>query len=127
MRRPPAVAALLLAAACAPGPVAGGGGEDPTRPAVAVEIDTFAFVPAEVTVPVGTAITWTNLDDFAHTVTSGRAGDVRDDFVEGALGELGEMNGRGTMFSLVVTEPATLAYFCRYHPNMQGVVQVTRS
>ena len=35
-----------------------------------VKIDNFSFGPAELTVPVGTTVTWTNRDDIPHTVVS---------------------------------------------------------
>ena len=120
-----ATAALVLATACAspqPESPVGGGTE---RAVASVEIETFTFVPPDITVAVGTTITWTNRDDFAHTVTSGRARMERDDFTEGVLGDIGEMNARGTSFSWIVDEPGTFLYFCRYHPNMQGSVTVT--
>lgn len=119
------ITALMLATACTspePEPEAGGGTE---RAVTSVEIETFAFTPPDITVAVGTTITWTNRDDFAHTVTSGRARMERDDFAEGILGDIGEMNARGTSFSWIVDEPGTFLYFCRYHPNMQGSVTVT--
>jgi len=33
-------------------------------------IQNFAFGPASMTVPVGTTVTWTNMDSVAHTSTS---------------------------------------------------------
>ena len=36
----------------------------------AVTIDNFTFSPAELTVKVGTTVTWTNHDDIPHTVVS---------------------------------------------------------
>src|SRR5258705_12466606 len=38
--------------------------------ATEVRIDNFSFGPAELTVPVGTTVTWTNHDDIPHTVVS---------------------------------------------------------
>jgi len=35
-----------------------------------VKIDNFSFGPMELTVPVGTTVTWTNRDDIPHTVVS---------------------------------------------------------
>jgi plastocyanin len=34
-----------------------------------VNIDNFSFTPAEITVALGTKVTWTNRDDIPHTVT----------------------------------------------------------
>src|SRR5881275_2680665 len=41
-----------------------------TPPPKEVKIDNFTFGPAEVTVPVGATVTWTNRDDIPHTVVS---------------------------------------------------------
>ena len=37
-----------------------------------VTIDNFTFAPAELTVKVGTTVTWTNHDDIPHTVLRGQ-------------------------------------------------------
>ncbi len=37
---------------------------------VSVKIDNFTFEPAQLTVKVGTTVTWTNRDDIPHTVVS---------------------------------------------------------
>ena len=33
-------------------------------------IDNFSFGPANITIPAGTTVTWTNNDDAPHVVTS---------------------------------------------------------
>jgi len=33
-------------------------------------IDNFSFGPANITIPAGTTVTWTNNDDVPHVVTS---------------------------------------------------------
>jgi plastocyanin len=35
-----------------------------------VKIDNFSFGPGTLTVPIGTAVTWTNRDDIRHTAVS---------------------------------------------------------
>src|ERR1700685_3417682 len=35
-----------------------------------VKIDNFSFTPKSLTIPMGTAVTWTNQDDIPHTATS---------------------------------------------------------
>ena len=41
-----------------------------STPEQQVTIDQFKFTPASLTVPAGTAVTWTNKDGTLHTVTS---------------------------------------------------------
>lgn len=93
------------------------GGADPSAPAagpaepVAIDISAFAYVPPEVTVPVGTEVTWTNRDPTAHTATG-------DDF------DTGNLSGDASA-SVTFDAPGTFAYQCTIHPSMQGRVVVT--
>jgi plastocyanin len=76
-----------------------------------VTIDNFTFSPAELTVKVGTTVTWSNHDDIPHTVVS--AGKFRSK----------AMDTDGT-FSFTFTEAGEYKYFCSLHPHMTGVVKV---
>jgi plastocyanin len=79
-----------------------------------VSIVNMDYSPASITVKKGTAVTWTNNDDVAHTVTadSGNAFDS------------GNMN-KGKTFSHTFDTAGTFAYHCMYHSNMHGKVTVT--
>ncbi|MDB5289144.1 MAG: hypothetical protein JWL69_385 [Phycisphaerales bacterium] len=77
-----------------------------------VGIDNFSFSPDEITVPVGTTVTWVNHDDVPHTVTS-----VDKRFASPAL----DTDGR---FSQTFTAPGTYAYYCAVHQHMTGKVIV---
>ncbi|HWE96411.1 MAG TPA: cupredoxin family copper-binding protein [Tepidisphaeraceae bacterium] len=78
-----------------------------------VGIDNFSFIPAEITVPAGTTVTWVNHDDVPHTVTST---DKRF-----ASSPALDTDGR---FSQTFTTPGTYAYYCAVHPHMTGKVIV---
>ena len=84
----------------------------PSYAAGKVKIDNFSFTPPIVTVPAGTAVTWTNSDDIPHTVLS-------DDqvFKSKAL-------DTDEKFSYTFTKPGTYPYFCSIHPNMTGKIVV---
>ncbi len=84
----------------------------PAATGTTVGIDDFAFSPDTATVAVGTTITWTNEQDFAHTVTA-------DDgsFDSGDL-------ATGDTFEHTFDSPGTFAYVCSIHPNMAGSVVV---
>jgi plastocyanin len=97
------VAAALL-------PVVAVHAEDAADP-LAVHIDNFAFVPAQLTVKVGQTVTWTNRDDIPHTVVC--AGKFRSK----------TMDTDGT-FSFTFTAPGEYKYFCSLHPHMTGAVKV---
>jgi plastocyanin len=92
----------------------GGSGET-----VAIEIEGFAFSPAELTISVGTEVTVTNLDSAPHTFTAGSDADPQPDVFDSGLLQQGES------FTFVFDEPGTFAYYCDRHPPMQGEITVT--
>ena len=77
-----------------------------------VKIDNFSFGPAEVTVTVGTTVTWTNRDDIPHTVVS------TDKVFKSKVLDTDEK------FSYTFSKPGTFPYFCSIHPKMTGKVVV---
>ncbi|MGX9673230.1 cupredoxin domain-containing protein [Mycobacterium sp. HM-7] len=78
----------------------------------AVNIDNFAFAPAELTVPAGTTVTWTNHDEDPHNVVA-EGGQFRSPTM-----------GSGATFSYVFATPGTFTYVCGIHPFMHGTVVV---
>ncbi len=86
-------------------------------PAAAVTIQTFQFQPGELTVQVGTRVTWTNQDAITHTVTSGTP-EARDGRFNSPLA------GQGTKFAYTFTQPGTYPYFCDRHQSMRGQIRV---
>ncbi len=76
-----------------------------------VMIDNFTFEPAQLTVKVGTTVTWTNRDDIPHTVVA--AGKFRSK----------TMDTDGT-FTFTFTAAGEYKYFCSLHPHMAGTVKV---
>ena len=92
-----------------------------------VQITGFRFQPAELTVPVGTTVTWSNGDDILHTVTSGTSV-KKDDFGNYAIAPDGLINGtlpeKGQTFSFPFTTAGEYAYFCSRHNNMTARVVV---
>jgi plastocyanin len=78
-----------------------------------VTIDNFTFTKAELTVPMGTTVTWVNHDDIPHSVVeSGKT------FRSKAL-------DTDDSFSFTFTTAGTFQYFCGLHPYMVGKVIVT--
>ncbi len=77
-----------------------------------IKIDNFSFTPANVTVPTGTQVRWTNRDDIPHTVVS-------DDqvFKSKAL-------DTDDQFAYTFTKPGTYKYFCSLHPRMTATIVV---
>ena len=99
-------------------PRAPAGTASATRPAApaggpVVSIDNFAFVPATLTVPVGSSVTWTNHDEEPHTVAAS----------DGSFHSSG-MGAQGT-YSHSFATAGTFDYVCSIHPFMHGTVVVT--
>ena len=84
----------------------------PGAPVVVVRIINFAFDPPLVTVPVGTTITWLNVEGY-HTVLS-------DDFLLNSP----ILENPGDRYSYTFTEVGDYDYLCGIHPDMLGMVQV---
>jgi plastocyanin len=122
----------LLAAACQSAPAATKVSDAPTMSApaeatqasapasgsgAAVEIvmQSFAFSPETVTIPVGTEVKWTNMDSAGHNVVSDDGTTIKSPKM--ALGE---------SWSMVFDTPGTYTYICGIHPSMKGTVVVTK-
>jgi len=83
------------------------------KPATAdVRIDNFSFGPVELTVAVGTTVTWTNHDDIPHTVVS-----TEKVFKSKVL-------DTDEAFSFTFDQAGSYPYFCSIHPKMTGKVVV---
>jgi plastocyanin len=101
--------AVLVLASCS--------AAQPTAPVATNKVDlppSYKFVPANITVPAGTEVTWTNNDNFTHSVR------LLDD--GGAV-----MNMKpGESVSFTFTTPGLRHYDCSFHSqNMMGTVLVT--
>ena len=96
----------------------------PTTPspptAVSVTLQNFEFIPASVTVPKGTTVTWTNQDSAPHTIVS----DATPLFSLGAIFTSASL-GQGQKFSFTFNNEGTFEYHCGIHPFMKGTITVT--
>jgi len=75
------------------------------------------FLPTDVTVGVGSTVTWTNDSSVIHTVTSGNP-DGPDGTFDSSI-----IMADGT-FSYTFTEAGQYEYFCSIHPWMTGTIMV---
>jgi plastocyanin len=100
-----AVAVLALLAAGAPLAIA-------EPPALQFQIQGLQFVPTELTVPVGSTVTWINRDPDTHAVAS-----LTRLFRSTAL-------DTGASFSFKFEKPGTYQFACSFHPQMRGTVIV---
>ncbi len=86
--------------------------QDKQPTGVEVKIDNFSFGPAELTISVGTQVTWTNRDDVPHNVIS-----MDKAFASPVL-------DTDEKFSHTFTKPGTYPYYCSIHPKMTAKIVV---
>ena len=79
-----------------------------------VDIDNYTFTPGDLTVPVGTTVTWVNHDEIPHTVA---AADTPRSFKSSGL-------DTDDKFSFTFAKPGTYTYLCTVHPYMTGKIVV---
>ena len=77
------------------------------------------FILPDLTVTVGTSVTWTNQDAVQHTSTSGQDGQFDN------IGWNSPWLSQGQSFSHTFDEAGTFSYTCRIHPSMTGTAMVT--
>jgi len=95
--------------AATPAPVA----DTAAAGAGAVSIVDFAFAPADLTVAVGTAITWSNNDGAPHRIKSGDGSFDSDD-----------LSG-GDTFEHTFDSAGSFPYLCGIHASMSGTITVS--
>jgi plastocyanin len=77
-----------------------------------IEIEDFAFAPPNVSVPLGTRITWLNRDAALHDATD-----------DGGAWQT-ERLGNGDSDSVTFDTPGTFDYHCSIHPYMKARITV---
>jgi plastocyanin len=105
---------LLVAAVAAVAVIAAGcGGAGEGKPVATTEVKmvkSYRFDPKTIEIQAGETVTWTNDDNFTHTVE-----------VEGD-----HKVGRGETVSITFDRPGTFDYVCTLHSHdMRGKVIVT--
>ncbi len=120
----PLVAATVLAAGCgssddtastasAPAASTPAATAAPKGNAVQIGMQGLAFDPKDVTVKVGTTVTWKNLEDIPHNVTAEEGADFRSDLF-----------GKDGTYTFKATKAGTIKYVCTIHPGMEGTLTV---
>lgn len=79
---------------------------------VSVDIAGFDFSPRDLTIAVGTAITWTNRDSAPHDATD-RAGAWSTGFLSQSQSAI-----------ITFESPGVYEYECTIHPSMKGTLAV---
>jgi plastocyanin len=79
---------------------------------IQIVMDKLVFSPVETQAKVGDTIEWVNRDILAHTATA-TAGDDWNVIIAPNKTE-----------KLVLQKAGTVDYYCKYHPNMKGRLNV---
>ncbi|MES2876675.1 MAG: plastocyanin/azurin family copper-binding protein [Patescibacteria group bacterium] len=82
---------------------------------VTMDIKDFDFEKANITIKVGTKVTWTNVDSARHNV-------VIDGEGEEGLGS--ELLAKGESYSYTFMKAGMTNYLCEPHPYMKGMINV---
>lgn len=77
----------------------------------------FAFSPSTLTIKVGTTVTWTNMTQASHTVTS-------DDGKSFDSGIANPISASGGKYNFTFTRAGTFTYHCQIHPFMKATIIV---
>ncbi|MBI5798168.1 cupredoxin family copper-binding protein [Candidatus Woesearchaeota archaeon] len=80
---------------------------------IKINIQNFAFSPAEITIKAGDTIDWENKDSAPHTVTSDTGSELSSQTLK-----------NGDTFSHTFTSPGVYDYHCTIHPSMTAKVIV---
>lgn len=86
-----------------------------------VTIRDMAFSVDELTVPVGSTVTWLNEDDAGHTVTHGEGGAPEGEAL------FDEAVNAGQTVSYTFEQPGTYPVTCKIHKDMQMTITVEES
>lgn len=81
--------------------------------AVQIGMNGLQFEPKDVTVKVGTKVTWKNLEDIPHNVVAEKGATFESDTF-----------GKDGTFVFTAAKPGTIAYVCTIHPGMAGTLSV---
>jgi plastocyanin len=81
-------------------------------PEVTIEIRDFDYFPRELTVAVGTSLTWVNRDSAPHDAT------------DEAGGWATKMLNQGESATLTFDAPGAYRYLCTIHPDMKATLTV---
>jgi plastocyanin len=113
--RPVLVAAAALIALGLLGGCATSGDASPVATSAVDLPPSYKFVPAAITIAAGTTVTWTNHDNFTHSVQ----------FLDGGLPGEPMLMEPGATAIFTFDRKGVYHYQCHLHPqNMQGTVTV---
>jgi plastocyanin/mono/diheme cytochrome c family protein len=91
-------------------------GSDPANPS------GFGFQFTNITIKVGTTVTWTNVSAAPHTVTGQGTSDAT--FNTGSPILTQNDQGAASVYTFTFTKPGTYDYYCTLHPTMLAQITV---
>jgi plastocyanin len=79
--------------------------------AIVITMDNMAISPPELSAKVGDRVEWINKDVFDHTTTAQN-------------GDWDVVIPAKTTVTTVLKKGGAIAYYCRFHPNMTGIIRI---
>ena len=92
----------------------------PAADAATVSASIQDFKHQDLSVAIGTTVTWTQSDAASHTTTSGSPGNPD------GIWDSGRLSNGGT-FSHTFTETGELLYYCSIHPSMKATIKIVEA
>lgn len=110
------IVSIILLTACSMKTSPTDAGNQPLIPVTGeknVTIDNYAFSPADLTVKVGTTVTWTNKDAAGHNVIA----------TDNSWGSSSLLK-TGQSYRYTFTKAGTFPYHCGIHTEMKATITV---
>lgn len=85
-----------------------------TQNETAITINNFAFSPQELTIKIGTKVTWTNQDNVQHQIVNDPSGETFKS----------DLLSNGQSYSFTFDKAGTYMYHCSPHPSMTAKIIV---
>ena len=80
---------------------------------ITIDVNKMVFSPEKITAQVGDVVEWNNSDIVVHTATE------KNKKWEVML----PVKGKD---SITIKEQGTIEYYCKFHPNMKGEIEVSK-
>ena len=92
----------------------------PAADATPVSASIQDFKHQDLSVAIGTTVTWTQRDSASHTTTSGSPGSPDE------IWDSGRLSNGGT-FTHTFTKTGEFPYYCSVHPSMKATIKVVET
>ena len=104
---------LVLLSGCQSTNKTGTAGQAAVQGDSSVTIRNYMFQPSDLTISVGSTVTWTNEDSVPHKIVSDTGSEISSGVIT-----------TNNVYKHTFSQKGTYAYHCSIHPSMQGIITV---